>query len=100
MSNSISKISFDDLLLKIQNKIPISPFILKKYLFYLIEYEIILYKGKIRKFMIKDKGFNLLDMINKETTNEMTDINDIVITFDSLLDDSLFQIHLDNILIM
>ncbi len=59
--------------------------ILKKYLIYLIDYEIISYEGKIQKFLIKDEGYNLLDSINKEITNEMTDIKDIVITFEGLL---------------
>ncbi len=85
LSNSILKISFDVLLLKIQKKLPISSFVLKKYLFYLIDYEIISYEGKIQKFLIKDEGYNLLDSINKEITNEMTDINDIVITFEDSL---------------
>ena len=64
---------------------PISSLILRKYLFYLIDYEVITYEGNIQKFSIKDEGYNLLDSINKEITNEMPDINDFVITFEGLL---------------
>ena len=49
--------TFDDLM---QLMIPSSPPILKKYLFYLIDYDFISYSGQKQVYLIKDKGLELL----------------------------------------
>jgi len=49
--------TFDDLM---QLMILSSPTILKKYLFYLIDYDLISYNGRKRVYCIKDKGLELL----------------------------------------
>jgi hypothetical protein len=49
--------TFDDL---------IQPTILKKYLFYLIDYDLILYSGQKQVYLIKDKGLELLSRIIME----------------------------------
>ena len=49
--------TFDDLM---QLRILSSPAILKKYLFYLIDYDFISYSGQKQVYLIKDKGLELL----------------------------------------
>jgi len=81
----IEKVSFNVLLLTIQQqqiKPQISSSDLKKYLFYLIGYNIISYNGQKQMFTIKDEGVGLLHMIEKEKKIENTDIKDIFITFE------------------
>ena len=84
MYNSIVKISFNDLLYKIQKKLPVSSFILKKYLYYLIEYGLLSYEGETQKFVMEDEGFHLLFIINNDNINKKKNINDIIITFDDM----------------
>jgi hypothetical protein len=55
--------TFDDLM---QLMIPSSPPILKKYLFYLIDYDFISYSGQKQVYLIKDKGLELLSRIMME----------------------------------
>jgi hypothetical protein len=55
--------TFDDLM---QLKISSSPAILKKYLFYLIDYDFISYSGQKQVYLIKDKGLELLSRIMME----------------------------------
>ena len=55
--------TFDDLM---QLMISSSPTILKKYLFYLIDYDLILYSGQKQVYLIKDKGLELLSRIIME----------------------------------
>ena len=63
--------------LKIQRLLPISPELIKKYLFYLIEYGLISYNGKNHSFFSSDSGLNLLlkierkKLIEKVTTSEI-----------------------------
>jgi len=52
--------TFDDLM---QLRILSSPAILKKYLFYLIDYDFISYSGQKQVYLIKDKGLELLSRI-------------------------------------
>jgi hypothetical protein len=52
--------TFDDLM---QLRILSSPAILKKYLFYLIDYDFIFYSGQKQVYLIKDKGLELLSRI-------------------------------------
>jgi hypothetical protein len=54
---------FDDLM---RLMISSSPTILKKYLFYLIDYDLISYSGQKRVYLIKDKGLELLSRIMME----------------------------------
>jgi hypothetical protein len=53
----------DDLM---QLMISSSPTILKKYLFYLIDYDLISYSGQKQVYLIKDKGLELLSRIMME----------------------------------
>ena len=55
--------TFDDLM---QLRILSSPAILKKYLFYLIDYDFISYSGQKQVYPIKDKGLELLSRIMME----------------------------------
>jgi hypothetical protein len=49
--------TFDDLM----QLMPLSsPELLKKYLFYLIDYDLIFYNGQRQVYLIKDKGFEVL----------------------------------------
>ena len=61
------EVSFDNLM---RQMISSSPTILKKYLFYLIDYDLISYDGQNQVYSIKDKGLELLSkiMIEKEST--------------------------------
>jgi hypothetical protein len=53
------EVTFDDL----THLISSSPMVLKKYLFYLINYDIISYSGQKQIYLIKDKGLELLSRI-------------------------------------
>jgi hypothetical protein len=44
----------------------VSPTILKKYLFYLIEYDFILYIGQKQVYVIKDRGLVVLSAIMED----------------------------------
>ena len=52
--------TFDDLM---QLMISSSPTILKKYLFYLIDYDLISYNGQKQVYLIKHRGLELLSRI-------------------------------------
>ena len=54
----------------------------KRYLFYLVEYGLVLYNGQKRVFTIEDAGFDLLDMIDEEKRRERTDLEDTIITLE------------------
>ena len=55
--------TFDDLM---QLTISPLPTILKKYLFYLIEYDLISYNGQKQVYLIKDRGLEILSRIIME----------------------------------
>ena len=57
------ELTFDDLM---QLMISSSPTILKKYLFYLIDYDLISYNGQKQVYLIRDKGLELLSRIMME----------------------------------
>ena len=63
--------------LNIQRILPISDELIKKYLFYLIEYGLISYNGNNHTFFSSDSGLNLLlkierkKLIEKITTSEI-----------------------------
>jgi hypothetical protein len=44
----------------------LSPTTLKKYLFYLIEYDLILYNGHKQVYFIKDRGLDILSAIMED----------------------------------
>jgi hypothetical protein len=53
-----------------------SPELLKKYLFYLIDYDLILYSERERVYMIKDIGFEVLFRIGRENSQIITKYKD------------------------
>jgi predicted transcriptional regulator len=68
--------------LKIQKMLSLPSYIIKIYLFYLIDYEVISYDGQRKIFTITDGGYELLDTIEKETRRQKKDIKDISIVFE------------------
>ena len=57
--------------------------ILKKYLVYLVDYELISYNGQRHVYQIEDNGLNLLDWINKEKDKmKMKDSDNLLITIE------------------
>jgi predicted transcriptional regulator len=54
-------------------------YILKKYLFYLVTFGLISYRGKGRLYKITDKGYELLLIINDFVANPNSTGEDIVI---------------------
>jgi hypothetical protein len=62
--------------------LPVINDILKIYLFYLIDYDLVSYNGQKQIFSIKDNGYDLLDMIEIEKIEEKSNIEDIVITIE------------------
>ncbi|MDQ6722684.1 MAG: hypothetical protein M3Z01_00235 [Thermoproteota archaeon] len=82
LSYCVKRVSFNFLASAIQKIMPLSFSNLKRYLFYLIEYELISYDAQEQKFTIEDGGLGLLDMIDSEKSEEKMDINDITITFE------------------
>lgn len=79
----INKSSMFEISWKIQTMLSLPSYIIKNYLFYLIDYEVISYDGQKRIFTITDGGYELLYMIEKETRQENKDIKDISIVFES-----------------
>jgi hypothetical protein len=57
------QVTFDDL---IQLMIFSSPIILKRYLFYLIDYDLVSYNGQKQVYLIKDKGLELLGRLDRK----------------------------------
>lgn len=49
----------------------LSPTTLKKYLFYLIEYDLILYNGQKQVYLIKDRGLEVLSAIMEDKSRQM-----------------------------
>ena len=58
-----AEVTFDDLM---QLLISASPIILKKYLFYLIDYDLIFYNGQKQTYLVKGKGLKVLSGIIKD----------------------------------
>lgn len=79
----INGISIGELLFEMQRTLPLlSHKTLKKYLFYLINYELVSYNGQRKSYLTEDGGLDLLQMINKEKKMAMVDSEDIVITIE------------------
>jgi hypothetical protein len=74
---SIWELSFE-----IQRIMPLPYYALKKYLFYLISYEILSYDGQRQVYLIEDGGYDLLDTINREKRKTMANSEDIMITIE------------------
>ena len=55
---------------------------LKKYLVYLVDYELISYNGQRQVYSIKDDGFDILIWISREKKRLMVDSEDITITIE------------------
>jgi len=55
---------------------------LKKYLVYLVDYELISYNGQRQVYIIEDNGLDLLNWINIEKKRSMADSEDITITIE------------------
>ena len=67
---------------KMQRVIPLPNTILKKYLFYLIDYNLISYNGHEGVYFIEYGGFDLLFVIERERKTTLENIEDIVITLE------------------
>jgi hypothetical protein len=74
---SICELSFE-----IQRIMPLPYNSLKKYLFYLISYEILSYDGQRQVYVMEDGGYDLLDTISREKRKTMINSEDIVITIE------------------
>jgi predicted transcriptional regulator len=75
----INRIRFDELFDTILTIASFPRYILKKYLFHLIEYGLISYQGKNQVYVITRTGLDLLSIINREKKTTQLDIKDIVI---------------------
>jgi hypothetical protein len=74
--------SISELVLEMQRIMPLPYDSLKKYLFYLISYEILSYDGQRQVYVIEDGGYDLLDTINREKRKTMVNSEDIMITIE------------------
>jgi predicted transcriptional regulator len=70
---------FNELKDAIQRVASFSQYILKKYIFYLVEYGIISYQGQNQVYVITWEGLNLLSIINIEKRIRQSDIEDLTI---------------------
>ncbi len=78
----INGVSIYELSLEIQTILPMPLRVLKKYLFYLINYEPVSYDGQKQVYITEKEGFDLLYMISKEKKMTMVNNEDIVITIE------------------
>ena len=78
----IEGISICDLSLKIQRILPLPYRYLKRYLFYLINYELVSYDGQRQLYITEDGGLDLLYVIYKEKKMAMANSEDIMITIE------------------
>ena len=69
-----------DTLYKNQKVLPIKQNIIKKYIF-LIEFGVISYNGQKQVFTMEESGWDLLNIIEDEKTNNKTDMQNFIITF-------------------
>ena len=66
----MTDMTFSDLNSTIRRTLPIPKVLIKKYLFYLIENELIYYNGKINAYTINVKGIHLLIKIKLKKFSE------------------------------
>jgi RIO-like serine/threonine protein kinase len=76
------ELSFNELSLELQKKIPLQDKAFKKHLYHLIDFELVSYSGQRKAYKIEEGGLDLLDRINMEKNTAMLDIEDIVITIE------------------
>ena len=78
------KMSVSELLLETNRKLPLaSNRIVKKYLVYLADYELISYNGQSHTYQLKDDGIDLLHLIVKEKKRLMiSDSENLTITIE------------------
>ena len=74
--------SFYEIASSLGESLLISSNMIKRYLFFLINYDLVSYNGQKRVFTIEIGGFKILSMIDKEKQEEKTCIEDIVITIE------------------
>jgi predicted transcriptional regulator len=75
-------VSIDDLSYGIQQRMQLTYKMLKKYLVYLIDYDLITYNGQKKIFLIGDGGVDLLMRIELEKDISKMDPGDITITLE------------------
>ena len=74
-----NKTRFNELYNAIRRIVSFSRYILKKYLFYLIEIGILSYQGESQAYIITPEGLNLLYFMNTEKLERQSGIKNIVI---------------------
>lgn len=80
--NCMNGISIYNLAASIQKTIPIPYCTVKKYLFDMIEYDLLFYNGQNQMFTTDKAGYDLLVMIERKKALEKLDMNDIIIEID------------------
>jgi predicted transcriptional regulator len=75
----VNRIRFNEFFDTLRKITSFSRYILKKYLFHLIEYGIISYKGENQVYVITRTGLELLSIMNRERKTTQLDFKDIVI---------------------
>lgn len=75
----VNRTRFNELLDTILTIASFPRYILKKYLFHLIEYGIVSYQGENQVYVITRTGLDLLSIINREKRTTQLDFKDIVI---------------------
>ena len=78
----LEECSICELSCKIQTMSPLPYSVLKKYIFHLINYELLSYNGQRQAYIIEEGGLDLLYVINKEKKKAMVNSEDIVITIE------------------
>jgi predicted transcriptional regulator len=78
----INGVSICELSCEIQRLLPLPYNTLKKYLFYLVSYELISYNGQRQVYVTEDGGLDLLHKINREKRDTMVNNEDIIITIE------------------
>ncbi len=78
----VNGISINDLEREMQKIMPLSISNLKKYLLYLVDYQVISYNGQRQVYAIEHDGYDLLDMIMKEKSSMKSSRDDLIITLE------------------
>ena len=83
---SIKDLTISELLFELQKRLNYLPLTsyksLKKYLVYLVDYELILYDGQRQVYTIEYNGLDLLNWISKEKKSSLANTEDITITIE------------------
>ncbi len=82
LEGCVSEASLLELTCALQRLLPTPSDILKKYLFYLIEYDMVAYRGQKGAYVITYNGLRLLFEIKREKPMVKTDSSDIVISLE------------------